>query len=152
MPGMKIGAPEGASLHLRSRDSTQQQQQQQQEEKQHQLERGTSKGSPQPKRRLISRAELLRHSSCSLLKMLSSSSLLGSPPEGFEDCSQQMQQEGILLFYITGWEQPHLHHRVAGGLWTETPGDRMAKVDPRVTQGKALLGLLPKYLRGYSRD
>ncbi|KAL8270799.1 hypothetical protein Esti_005273 [Eimeria stiedai] len=123
---------------------------QQQQQKQHPLERGASMGPPKPKRRLVSRAELLRHSSCTLLKMLSSSSLLGGPQDASDEGPQPTQPEGVLLLYITvGWEQPCLHHRVAGGVWTSAPGDRMIKADPRTPQGKSLMGLLPQWLRGF---
>ncbi|KAL8453406.1 hypothetical protein Emed_000905 [Eimeria media] len=90
--------PEGGAPPLFSLGSKQQQQ----HEKQHPLERGASMGAPKPKRRLISRAELLRHSSCTLLKMLSSSSLLGGPQEAPDEGPQPMQQEGVLLLYVTG--------------------------------------------------
>ncbi|KAL8444826.1 hypothetical protein Emag_005308 [Eimeria magna] len=92
MPPSEVGGPNLFSMGSK----------QQQQEKQHPLERGASMGLPQPKRRLISRAELLRHSSCTLLKMLSSSFLLGGPQEAPDEGPQPMQQEGVLLLYVTG--------------------------------------------------
>ncbi|OEH77923.1 alpha catalytic domain-containing protein [Cyclospora cayetanensis] len=112
-----------------------------------QLVRHPSMEPPKPKKRLISRPELLRHSSRSLLKMLSSSSLI----ENTESASEEhtcAQEEGVLLLYITGWGQPHLHHRVAGGTWSTSPGVPMTRVLLQTPHGRALIGLLPRWLRG----
>ena len=94
--GPEEGAPSAGSVPLQHSVSSLGQQQQQQ-----QLEKRSSMGPPRPKRRLISRPELLRHSSCSLLRMLSSSSLILGPRDSMTE-QTQMQQEGVLLLYITG--------------------------------------------------
>lgn len=128
------------------------QQQQQHQEQQLLLQgKGPFIGPGKPRKRLMSRPELLRHYSHSLLLPSSSSLLLPHGKQEAADLSSLLQG-GILLLYITGWSKPYLHHRLGGGPWSAAPGVSLTRVSADTPEGKTLFGLLPQRLRGHAED